>query len=160
MGDLSKGVANTLIPPKNYTKKKYTLFGVAADSMEWLIEGKAYSQWMFWLFAQPLPPSPVSKLDWRQSGRLRKRGQLADWGGGKGWAGSPIKRQQESLVLYKSFNTRWAAVSLVSKYLFFHYFVVGGKPFLEVQRYRPGDTYQTPQVKIINRIFFIAFLFR
>jgi hypothetical protein len=33
----------------------------------------------------PYAPSPVSKLDWRDTGRLRKRAQLADWrGGGEG----------------------------------------------------------------------------
>jgi hypothetical protein len=28
---------------------------------------------MIWLHAHPLPPSPVSKLDRRHTGRLRKR---------------------------------------------------------------------------------------
>jgi len=45
----------------------------------------------------PFPPSPVSKLDRRHT---RRRG-------GRGWARSRIIRLQESLVLYKSFNTLW-----------------------------------------------------
>jgi hypothetical protein len=59
---------------------------------------------MIRLHARPLSPSPVSKLDLRHTGRLRKR-QFA--GGREGWgrAWSPILRPQERLVLYISFNT-------------------------------------------------------
>jgi hypothetical protein len=50
--------------------------------------------------------STVSKLDRRHPG-LRKIDNLLT-GGGKGWAWSRIIiRPQESLVLYKSFNTLW-----------------------------------------------------
>jgi hypothetical protein len=53
-----------------------------------------------WFLAHPLPPFPVSKLDRRQTGRLRKRDKLlsGEGVGGKGW-------DQETLVLDKSFNT-------------------------------------------------------
>ncbi len=67
---------------------------------------------MIWLFGHPLSPSLVSKLGRRHTGRLRKRDNLADGRGG-GWRGrawSRIIRPQESLVLYKSFNTLWPAV--------------------------------------------------
>jgi hypothetical protein len=54
---------------------------------------------------KPIPPSPVSKLDRRHTGRLRKRGNLLRGGGVGEW--SQIIRQRESRVLYKSFNTLW-----------------------------------------------------
>ncbi len=50
---------------------------------------------MIWLLPHPLP-SPVSKLDRRHTGRLRKRDNLLTEEGG---------RRRESLVFYKSFNT-------------------------------------------------------
>jgi hypothetical protein len=45
--------------------------------------------------------SPVSKLDRRQTGRLRKRDNLLTGEGGEG----QIIRRRDSLVLYQSFNT-------------------------------------------------------
>jgi hypothetical protein len=49
----------------------------------WLSLGR-----MIWLLGHPLPPSPVSKLDRRHTGRLRKRGKLFTGeeakGGGRG----------------------------------------------------------------------------
>jgi hypothetical protein len=39
---------------------------------------------MFGLLAHPLPPSPVSKLDRRHRGRLRKRDILLTGEGGEG----------------------------------------------------------------------------
>jgi hypothetical protein len=55
----------------------------------------------------PPNPSPVSKLDRRQTGRLRKRDNFmtGEWGMGRGR--NQIIRQPESLVLCKSFNTLW-----------------------------------------------------
>jgi hypothetical protein len=55
-------------------------------------------------FAPRAPPSlfsPVSNLDRRHTGKLRKRNKLLK--GGRGWARNPIIQPQESLVLCKSF---------------------------------------------------------
>jgi hypothetical protein len=60
---------------------------------------------MIRLHAHPLPPSTLSKVDRRLTGRLRKRDKLLTGEGRRGWAWSRIVRQQESLALYKSFNT-------------------------------------------------------
>ncbi len=46
---------------------------------------------IIWLVAQPIPPSPVSKLDRRHTcGRLRKRDNLLTAEGGREWARSLI----------------------------------------------------------------------
>ncbi len=69
---------------------------------------RLYRGRIIWLLAQPIPPSPVSKLDRRHTcGRLRKRDNLLTREGGREWAKSQIIRPQESLILYmyKSFNT-------------------------------------------------------
>jgi hypothetical protein len=58
-----------------------------------------------WLLAHPFPTSPNSKLDRRQTERLRKRDKLLTEEEGMGWARSQIVRPQESLGLYKSSNT-------------------------------------------------------
>jgi hypothetical protein len=58
----------------------------------------------------PPPPTLLScqyKLDQRPTARLRKRDNLLSQEGGRGWARSQIIRPQESLVLYKPFNTLW-----------------------------------------------------
>ncbi len=52
-------------------------------------------------------PSPVGKLDWRHTEKLRKRDNLLTGAGGREWARSKIMRPEECLVLYKSFNTLW-----------------------------------------------------
>jgi hypothetical protein len=62
---------------------------------------------MILLFAHPLIPPPVSKLDQRHSGTLRKRDNLLTGEGVEGWARSRIIRPQKNLGLYKSFNTLW-----------------------------------------------------
>ncbi len=52
--------------------------------------------------------SPPPSLDWRHTGRLRKRDNLLTGaGGGEEWACSRIILPQESLVLYISSNTLW-----------------------------------------------------
>ncbi len=50
----------------------------------------------------PPPPTPVSKINRRLIGRLRRRRER-----GKGMGQEPIIRPQEILVLYKSFSTLW-----------------------------------------------------
>jgi hypothetical protein len=52
----------------------------------------------------PTPHSPISKLDRRHTGRMRKRDNMPT-GGGRGGGRSQIIRRWESLVLNKSFNT-------------------------------------------------------
>jgi hypothetical protein len=43
---------------------------------------------MIWLLPNPLPPSSFSKLDWRLTGKQRKRHNLlTGWGGGRGGEG-------------------------------------------------------------------------
>jgi hypothetical protein len=61
------------------------------SSIECFLEGPAFSQSYDLAHPPPIPPSPVSKVDRRHTGRLRKRR-------------SQIIRRQESLVLYKSFK--------------------------------------------------------
>jgi hypothetical protein len=60
-----------------------------------------------WLLHHPLslPPSTVSKLERRHTGRLRKRDNLLK--GERMRDRTQIIQQQESLVIYKSFNTLW-----------------------------------------------------
>jgi hypothetical protein len=66
-----------------------------------------------WLLTHPLPPlpPPVSKLDQRHMGRLRMRDNLQTGEReGKGMGEEPNLRPQETLVLYKSFNTSGSIV--------------------------------------------------
>jgi hypothetical protein len=72
---------------------------------EWFIEIQAFSP-SYDLAPPPpfLPSSPVSKLDRRHTGRLRKTYNFLTWDGG---GGSLIIRRRESLVLYKSFSALW-----------------------------------------------------
>ncbi len=62
---------------------------------------------MIWLLAHPHSPSPISKLDQRHTGRLRKRKTCWRERVGRGWMRSRIIRPQESLVFYKAFSTLW-----------------------------------------------------
>ncbi len=65
------------------------------------IEGQAFS-WAYDLApSPPLSPSSTSELDRRQ----HKGRQLADGRGGKGVGEEPNYTLQESLILYKLFNT-------------------------------------------------------
>ncbi len=54
---------------------------------------------MIWLLPHPL--SPVSKLDRRRTGRLRKKDKLLAGEWVKEWGRSQSKQKQERLVLYK-----------------------------------------------------------
>ncbi len=58
------------------------------------------------------PFSPVSKLDWRQTARQRKRDNLLTGHWGREWTRSQIIRRRESPILYKTFNTLWLLSSL------------------------------------------------
>ncbi len=60
---------------------------IVTESIELFIEGHGLSSGrMIWLLAHPLPPSPISKLDRRHTGRLRKRDNVltGGWGEGEG----------------------------------------------------------------------------
>ncbi len=61
---------------------------------------------MIWLLPRPLPPPLPSVWSISDTQEQREEGQLADgrWGG-RGWGRSQIIQPQESIVLYKSFNT-------------------------------------------------------
>jgi len=83
-------------------------FLMYSESIEWYIEGQAFSPSYF----VPNPPPPDSKLDRRHTGRLRKRDNLLTGEGGWGWVRSRIIRPQENLVLYKSVNTLWLQLSI------------------------------------------------
>jgi hypothetical protein len=65
---------------------------------------------MIWLLSRP-PPSPVSKLDRRHTGRLRKRDNLLLREGWRGWGRSQTTRLRESLILHKSFNIWYQATA-------------------------------------------------
>ncbi len=58
----------------------------------------------------PSHPSPVSKVDFRHTRRLRKRDNLLTGGRGGSGEGANSYRGEKSLVLYKSFNTLWVKV--------------------------------------------------
>jgi hypothetical protein len=61
---------------------------------------------MIWILALPPPPRPpVSKLDWRHTGRVRKRDNLLTGVGKQREGEEPNNTTAKSLVLYKSFNT-------------------------------------------------------
>jgi hypothetical protein len=62
---------------------------------------------MIQLQAHPLspPPSPVSKLDRRHTGRLKKRGSLLTGEGEKGAGAEPNHTIARNLTCYKPFNT-------------------------------------------------------
>ena len=51
---------------------------------------------MIWLLVHPLPLSPVSKLDRRHTGRLRKRDNFLKGQGTRGWARRRIIRRKKS----------------------------------------------------------------
>ncbi len=77
-----------------------------SESMKLLIEDQASSPSFDLSPPPPPPPSPVSKLDQRRTGRLRKRVSLPSGGGrGRGLGRSHIARWREISVLYKSLNT-------------------------------------------------------
>ncbi len=62
------------------------------------------SSW-FGSFPAPSPPhQSVYKLDWRNNGKLRKRGNFITGQGGRwmGWARNQIIRRRESLAIYQS----------------------------------------------------------
>jgi hypothetical protein len=63
---------------------------------------------MIWLLRHPVHSSPVRNLDRGDTdiGRLRKRDNLLTGGGRENGRGAESqKTQEESLVLYESFNT-------------------------------------------------------
>jgi hypothetical protein len=64
---------------------------------------------MIGLLSQSSNPLPVSKLDRRHTGGLRKRDTLLTGEEGRGWVWRRMIRTQESLVLYKSLNTLWVS---------------------------------------------------
>jgi hypothetical protein len=61
------------------------------------------------------PPSPVSKLDRRHPGRLKKRDNslTTEGRGGERVAESYDRRRKKSLILYKSFNTHCVSTLIV-----------------------------------------------
>ncbi len=71
----------------------------ASESIERFTEGQALTRHAL------LIPSPVSKLDRRHTGRLRKKANLRTERAGEY---SRIIRPQGSLVCYKSLNTLWS----------------------------------------------------
>jgi hypothetical protein len=66
------------------------------ESIEYFIDGQALSP-----SYDLAPPSPISKLDRRHTGRLRKRDNLLTWGGGGRGAKS---YDCEKALFFKSFN--------------------------------------------------------
>ncbi len=82
---------------------------VSIESIEWFTEGQTFSRsYDFGSSSTTSSPSPDSKLDHRQSGRLRKGDKLLTGEGGGG--GGRITRSQERLVLHISVNTFWVHV--------------------------------------------------
>ncbi len=55
----------------------------------------------------PSSPLPSKKLVSLSQSSCVSPVELTEWRGGRGWAWSRILRLQESLALYKSFNSLW-----------------------------------------------------
>ncbi len=72
--------------------------------IEWL-RARPFRSRMIWLLALPPLPSTVAKVGRRHTGRLRKRDNMLTGEREMGWARSQIIRPQETLALYKAFNT-------------------------------------------------------
>ncbi len=89
------------------------------------------------------PPSPVSKLDRRHTGRQEKEWQVTDGRGGGG-----------GLALYKTFNTLWVNVCFV-----FHF--EGGRGLIDLRRTHLQGRYCTvmfgPKVEFFRRAFCSVF---
>ncbi len=78
--------------------KFFGLQVVLAEINEWFIEDQAF---LPSYDLAPLPLFPVRKIYRRHAGRLRKRNCWRE----RGWGRSQIIREQENLVIYKSFKT-------------------------------------------------------
>ncbi len=85
-------------------------FSIQSESIECFIEDQAFSP--------SYDLAPVSKLDGRHIGRLRKRDNMLTREGRGGWGRSQIIRQRGSLVLFKSFNTLWVQCTTGTLYPF------------------------------------------
>jgi hypothetical protein len=79
--------------PFSHIHSHCTLLNFTCHSEYWMIYRGPHSP-------PPHLPPPVSKLDRRHTGKLRKRDNLLKGVGGEGWARSRIIQSQESLVLY------------------------------------------------------------
>ncbi len=80
------------------------------ESVEWFIEDQACSpSYDSAPCRPPPPPPPTFPVSIRLSGDTQDdwEREVICWKGGRGLGRSQITRQQESLVLYKSFNTLW-----------------------------------------------------
>jgi len=76
-----------------------------SESIERFIEVELSRGRKIWLIAHPLPPSPIWKIDWRQTGRLRNRDNLLTGEGLRGAGEVPNHTTTRKLVFYKSLNT-------------------------------------------------------
>ncbi len=88
-----------------WDSRPWFIYEEKPEGIQCFIEEQSFSP-SYDLGAPPPPPtSPVSKLDGRYTGRTSKGDNLMTGKRGRGWGRSQIVRRQESLVLYKSFNT-------------------------------------------------------
>ncbi len=75
--------------------------GAIPESVEWFIEGQAFSQ-SYDLAPRPPSPLPFPSVSWTSDiQEYWEREAICSREGGRGWARSRIIRPQESLVLYK-----------------------------------------------------------
>jgi hypothetical protein len=73
------------------------IFSPSSESIQWFIEDQAFSR--SYDLASPLSPArPTTHR------KTEKERQFVGWEGVRGWTRSEIKRRQEGLALYKSFN--------------------------------------------------------
>ncbi len=85
-----------------------------ADSIELFIKRLSRHPMIWLLPYTPSPPSPVSKLDRRDTVIRRKRDNLLTGEGG-GWSG---RGSLGSLVLHKSFNILWCRLCVMVVYVY------------------------------------------
>jgi hypothetical protein len=76
------------------------------ESIEWFKKGPGFLAVVWFGSSLTLSPlSSVSKIKQRHTGKLRKRDNFLTGEEGMGWTRSRIIRPQDSLVIYKLFNT-------------------------------------------------------
>jgi hypothetical protein len=106
---MPKKVSNIEGSPKIYKDLCRRVHPPIPESIECFIEDQEFSPLYNLALPTTPPPSTVSKVNRRHTGRLTKRDNLLTGvGGGGGGGRSQVTPPQERLVLYKSLYTLWS----------------------------------------------------